>query len=33
MADAFSLEILLEKEVKELYAYARELDIPIKLPH
>lgn len=28
MADAFSLEILLEKEVKELYAYARELDIP-----
>lgn len=28
MADAFSLETLLEKEVKELYAYARELDIP-----
>lgn len=28
MADAFSLETLLDKEVKELYAYARELDIP-----
>lgn len=28
MTDAFSLETLLEKEVKELYAYARELDIP-----
>ncbi len=28
MADAFSLETLSEKEVKELYAYARELDIP-----
>lgn len=28
MADAFSLETLMDKEVKELYAYARELDIP-----
>lgn len=28
MADAFSLETLLDKEVKELYAYARELEIP-----
>lgn len=28
MSDAFSLETLLDKEVKELYAYARELDIP-----
>ncbi|UUX33193.1 transcription termination factor Rho [Fundicoccus culcitae] len=28
MADDFSLETLLAKEVKELYAYARELEIP-----
>lgn len=28
MADAFSLKTLLNKEVKELYAYARELNIP-----
>ncbi|MCW6652725.1 transcription termination factor Rho [Aerococcaceae bacterium NML210727] len=28
MADAFALNTLLNKEVKELYAYARELDIP-----